>query len=159
MIKHDIEYAGFWVRVGASLIDTIFLCAIIYPPLIYIYGWQYFEPGSNWIIAGPADFLISWVFPMVLVIAFWIWKEATPGKMALSLRVVDADTGKTISLGQGLRRYLGYVVATLPLGVGLLWVGFDKRKQGWHDKMARTVVVRAKNNSSTPVSSPAAGPF
>lgn len=159
MIKDDIEYAGFWVRVGASLIDTIFLCAVIYPPLVYIYGWQYFEQSNNRVIAGPADLFISWVLPMVLVIAFWILKQATPGKMVLSLRVVDADTGKTISIGQGIRRYLGYVVATLPLGVGLLWVGFDKRKQGWHDKMAHTVVVRAKSNSSTPVSFPDADPF
>ena len=64
---------------------------------------------------------------------------------ALTLAFI-AVLGETLT--QLVIRYLGYFVSTIPLGLGLLWVGFDRRKQGWHDKMANTVVVRpAKKNA------------
>lgn len=149
MDKSEVEYAGFWVRVGATIIDTLLIMAITIPILSSIYGWKYF--GSEKLIAGPADLLISWIFPVVAVVWFWTQKQATPGKAALSLRVLDADTGENLSIGQSIGRYLGYFVSTIPFGLGLLWVGFDRRKQGWHDKLAHTVVVRAKNHGTEPV--------
>ena len=51
-------------------------------------------------------------------------------------------TGAGLTWGQSVGRYLGYFLATLPLGLGLIWVAFDKKKQGWHDKLAHTVVVK-----------------
>lgn len=57
MNESDFEYAGFWVRVGATLIDTLLVLAITFPLLISIYGWKYFDSDS--LISGPADFLIS----------------------------------------------------------------------------------------------------
>lgn len=138
------EYVGFWPRVGASLIDTILIMAVTVPLLIMVYGWAYFEtPG---LLAGPAEVLISWVFPVVAVILFWLYKQATPGKMVVSARVVDARTGNTLSVGQAIGRYLAYFLSTLPLGLGFIWVAFDARKQGWHDKLAGTVVIRAPNS-------------
>lgn len=74
---------------------------------------------------------------------FWRLWQATPGKALLSLRVVDADTGKTLSVGQAAARYVCYILSMLPAGLGFIWVAFDRRKQGWHDKIAQTVVVRA----------------
>jgi uncharacterized RDD family membrane protein YckC len=62
--------------------------------------------------------------------------------MALSLRIVDASSGGPASTMQYFGRYLAFFLATIPFGAGLLWVAFDGRKQGWHDKLARTVVVR-----------------
>lgn len=146
----EVEYAGFWIRVGAALIDTLLLAAIMLPLLVSIYGWAYFGEGTTF-FAGPADFLISWILPAVAVIAFWLTRQATPGKMVLSLRVVDATTGDTLSIGQSLGRYLGYYVSTIPLLLGLIWVAFDSRKQGWHDKLAGTVVVRSKSRGAEPV--------
>ena len=66
------------------------------------------------------------------------------GQVTISLRVVDATTGGPLSLGQSIGRYLGYYVSTIPLLMGLIWVAFDRRKQGWHDKLAGTVVIRSK---------------
>ena len=54
---------------------------------------------------------------------------------------MDAKTGQPASPLQCIVRYLGYFVSALPLGLGFIWVAFDKRKQGWHDKIARTLVV------------------
>ena len=76
---------------------------------------------------------------------FWLYKSATPGKMVLGLKVVDADSGTPLSVGQSIIRYLGYYIASIPLLLGLLWVGWDKKKQGWHDKLAKTVVVKNNN--------------
>ena len=62
--------------------------------------------------------------------------------MALRLRVVDAHNGQAISTPQAIGRYFGYYVSILPLLLGFIWVGIDKKKQGFHDKLAGTVVVR-----------------
>lgn len=97
------------------------------------------------LVKGPADVLITWVLPAVAVILFWIYRQATPGKMAISARIVDAKTGNPPSAGQLIGRYFGYFVSMLPLFLGLIWVAFDRRKQGWHDKLAGTVVVRNKD--------------
>jgi uncharacterized RDD family membrane protein YckC len=76
--------------------------------------------------------------------------------MALSIRVLDAESGATLTTGQSVGRYLAYFVSVIPFGLGLFWVGFDKRKQGWHDKLAHSVVVRAKNRGTDPVRFPQA---
>lgn len=144
MLEPDVEYAGFWVRVGASMIDTLLLLLVIFPLLVAIYGWAYFDVENTGFVAGSADFLLSWVAPAFAVIGFWMYKQATPGKMVLSIRIVDATTGSPPSAGQCVGRYLAYFVSTIPLGLGLIWVAFDRRKQGWHDKLAGTVVIRVK---------------
>ena len=138
-VSGDI-YAGFWIRVWASIIDS-FLAALVLGPIIWaVYGKDYFNSPA--LIAGPADFLLTWVVPPVVIVLFWIYKAATPGKMAAGIRVVDATSGEKPTAAQSIKRYLGYYVSLLPFGLGMLWVAFDARKQGFHDKLAGTVVVR-----------------
>ena len=62
--------------------------------------------------------------------------------MILKLVIVDEKTGGTPTISQWVVRYVGYYVAMLPFFLGLAWVGIDKRKQGLHDKLSRTVVVK-----------------
>ena len=143
------KYTGFWPRVGASLIDTIIMIVITYPLLIAIYGWGYLEETS--LFVGFADFIISWVFPLISVIVFWVYRQATPGKMAISARIVDARTGDKPTMKQFIVRYLGYIVSTIPLGLGLFWIAWDKKKQGWHDKLSGTVVISPKENKTQKV--------
>jgi uncharacterized RDD family membrane protein YckC len=147
MHSQDQEYAGFWIRVGASLIDTIIVLIIILPILTAVYGKAYWLENS--LVKGFWDFVFSYALPAVGVVIFWVYKSATPGKMATKLTIVDAKTGAKPTTGQFIIRYLGYYVAMLPLFLGIIWVGIDKRKQGWHDKLAGTVVLR--NNQTEPV--------
>ena len=147
--SNNLVYAGFWIRVGASLIDSILIMLLILPILIGIYGMEYFE--SEAFIAGAWDFLVSWVLPAIAVIIFWIYRSATPGKMAIKAKIVDARTGGKPSTGQFVSRYFGYFISIIPLMLGVIWVAFDKRKQGWHDKLAGTVVVRDKKKGPEPV--------
>ena len=135
----EMEYVGFWARVGATLIDTIMLLIITLPLTYLVYG-RVSSPGR--MAQGPVDVVINWLLPAVIVLWLWWQMQATPGKLAMSARIVDADTGEAPTLTQFLIRYVGYFVSSIPLGVGIFWVGLDRRKQGWHDKMANTVVVR-----------------
>ncbi len=136
------QYAGFWIRVWATLIDILLLSMITLPLTMLIYGNSMWE--SQRIILGPADFLINYTFPFIAVILFWIYKSATPGKMALNIKIVNADDGRKISVGQSIGRYFAYFPAILVFFIGIFWVAFDKRKQGWHDKLAGTVVIKKK---------------
>lgn len=138
----DLEYVGFWKRVVASLIDTALMMLIVGPVLYSVYGREYFH--SEKLIQGPADFVLSYLVPAIAVIAFWSAKQATPGKMVYDARIVDSRTGEPPSTIQYVVRYLGYYISIIPLCLGLLWVAWDPRKQGWHDKLAGTVVVRPK---------------
>jgi len=151
MQDQELEYAGFWVRTGAFIIDSLLIMLITFPLFISIYGWEYFDKKTTTFVAGPADFMISWVLSPIVIIMFWIFRQATPGKMVVSARIVDAATGNSPTVAQCIGRYLAYFVSSLPLGLGLLWVVFDKRKQGWHDKLAGTVVVRQTRRVPPPV--------
>jgi len=136
----EVEYAGFWIRVGAAIIDSILVLIIITPLLTAIYGETYLH--NELLFNGSWDVLLNYIFPALAVVVFWVYKSATPGKMATKLTIVDATTADKPSTQQFIIRYLAYYVSGIPFGLGLLWVAFDKRKQGWHDKIANTVVIK-----------------
>ena len=165
MDDQELEYVGFWPRVWASVIDSLLVTVILLPLLTRIFGVEksaddllglLSQSGGSLFLQllqpdGTVDFLVSWVLPALAVIIFWKYRQATPGKMAISARIVDAKTGGAPTTRQLIVRYLGYFVSTIPLGLGLLWVAFDPRKQGWHDKMAGTVVVRPRHRGPAEV--------
>lgn len=140
------NYVGFWPRVLASLIDTLAVMLVVVPTMIAVYGVAALQgSGEQFAVLGIWDVMINYVFPTIAVLAFWYYFAATPGKMLVNASIVDADTLGKASNKQLLIRYLGYFVSSLPLGLGFFWIAFDKRKQGWHDKMANTVVIRSRN--------------
>ncbi|MDY0973839.1 RDD family protein [Massilia sp. CFBP9012] len=152
MAPHDAsepEYVGFWLRVGAALLDTILMMMLTAPLLWYLYGPAYWHNPS--FDGGLADLLIGWVLPAIVIMLFWLARSTTPGKMAIDAVIVDARTGARPSARQFLVRYIGYFVSSIPLGLGLIWVGIDARKQGWHDKMAGTVVVKRRRRTTPPL--------
>jgi uncharacterized RDD family membrane protein YckC len=138
--NEEFEYVGFWPRLGATIIDSVLLSMIVYPLLYTIYGTHYFTDDR--FIAGGGHFLVSYVLPAITIIAFWVYRSATPGKMAIRATIVDAKTFLQPSKGQLIGRYFAYYISTIPLGLGFLWIAWDPKKQGWHDKLAGTVVVR-----------------
>ena len=113
---------------------------ILGPLLTLIYGKKYWYSES--LTHGGMDVFINYMLPAIAVVVFWIFKSATPGKMVTKLTIVDARTGGKPTTGQFIGRYFGYFVSIIPLFLGIIWVGIDKRKQGWHDKLAGTVVIR-----------------
>jgi uncharacterized RDD family membrane protein YckC len=136
---NNYSYAGFWIRVAAALIDTVFFAVVIYLPLTLIYGRDYWT--SEQIVMGFWD-VVLYIVPIVITVWFWVKYLGTPGKMVLRLRVIDANTGQAVSTAKGIGRYFAYYVSALPLLLGFIWVAFDKKKQGFHDKLAGTYVIR-----------------
>jgi len=138
-VQAEPRYVGFWKRVLASLIDTLILVVIIIAIALAFYGRQYMTLSSE----GKTllfDVIVQGVLPAVAAILFWRFRGATPGKMLISAKIVDAETLGAPSTGQLVGRYFAYIVSSI-LMLGFLWIAFDKRKQGWHDKLAGTVVI------------------
>ena len=143
IIDAHTRYAGFWRRLAATLIDTLLLVTLAIPVMmIFGHGMsQTLQPGTLPTAPGLNGLLLNYVLPLVLTVFFWRKYLGTPGKMLLSCRVVDAATGAPLRTGQAILRYFAYIVSTLPLCLGFLWIAWDKRKQGFHDKIAKSVVV------------------
>jgi uncharacterized RDD family membrane protein YckC len=136
------EYVGFWARVGASIIDSI-LMAIVLIPFARLFGiGTDFESALRF--DSPANIMVNGILPAVAVVIFWMYRQATPGKMLIHAKIVDAKTLGKPSTGQLIGRYFAYYLSTIVLLLGFIWVGFDARKQGWHDKLAGTLVIRSK---------------
>ena len=119
------EPVGFANRFAAATID--FLVLFIVTGLLAIVGWT--------------GFFVETLLPAAAVVWFWRRYGATPGKMAVSARIVDAASGGAPTLARLVTRYLAYLVSALPLFLGFVWIAIDRRRQGWHDKIARTMVV------------------
>ncbi len=129
MMPFLTEYAGFWRRLMAFLVDLLWISPLVASLLSinYNFEWQVF--------------LINHILPALLIIWFWIKYAATPGKLLFDCEIVDAITGQPITFKQALVRYAAYIVSALPLGLGFFWILWDKQKQAWHDKIAGTVVI------------------
>jgi len=157
------KYVGFWMRVVAGVVDILILGLIVILLLYWVYGSSYFTSlldayvaallgGSNAgtasrpMFVGPADVLINVVLPILLFVIFWRFGGATPGKMLISAKIVDAKTLRDPAAWQLLVRFLVLAVSVISLGIVLIWIAFDRRKQGLHDKLARTVVIYMKND-------------
>ena len=135
----EVSYAGFWARFFASVLDSLIQMLVLIPLIFMLYGREIFvNPAFD---SGAGGIFVQYLLPMLWVILFWKYKSATPGKMMMGMSVVDATTGATPSMPRLIMRYFGYLVSALPCLLGFFWVGWDKRKQGFHDMIANTVVV------------------
>ena len=131
------DFAGFWQRALALLIDWLIVIVISMPIIVVAFGAEYFSLDPM----RRAWDLLTVLILGVLVVGFWRHCGATPGKLAVGLRIVDAETGRTPTTGRLVVRFLCYLLSALPLYLGFLWAAIDRRKQGWHDKIAGTVVI------------------
>ncbi|WP_373083123.1 RDD family protein [Zhongshania sp.] len=153
----SLEYAGFWVRVWASIIDTVLFGLLLVPIFALTMGdaqWSSIERDGmhastmsfqSMSMTGAVSVLLNYILPALVIIVFWVYKSATPGKLLLKIKIVDAKTGAKPAAWQWLIRYIGYYVSAFVFMLGFIWVGLDRRKQGWHDKLAGTVVISAKS--------------
>ena len=149
----ELEYAGFWVRGGAAIIDSV-ICIVAMTVFLVLVRLGCGVDVLEQELQNPYSLtkvLEQIVIPAVFTFGFWMTMQATPGKIVVGVRILDAGTGEAPTVLQWTIRYLGYIVSTIPLGLGLIWAGFDDRKQAWHDKLAGTVVVRSKRRGPVPV--------
>lgn len=140
--KPEMEYAGFWRRVVAYLIDSIIWAAVLWP--LTGFAMAIAETEQEIAKAAVVATLLLLVMLAILVAyypAFWAWRGQTPGKMAMGIKLIRTD-GSPITVGTAFLRYLSYSVSAAILYIGFIMIIFDSRKQGLHDKIAGTYVVR-----------------
>jgi uncharacterized RDD family membrane protein YckC len=119
-----VVYGGFWIRLVAYIIDWVLwiVVAAVLTPL------------------GLAA--IGSILSIVYFIGMWGYMGQTVGMMPFGLRVVRADNGAKITWTQAILRYIGMIISFLCIFIGVIWVAFDPKKQGWHDKIGGTVVIK-----------------
>jgi uncharacterized RDD family membrane protein YckC len=144
-ISTSAAYAGFWIRAAAASIDSIAVW-ILQIILTIVLGAMAGLLTSDMDGDSIASVVILALFSSVVGIAYYVVFTGscgqTPGKMLLHLKVVRSD-GSAMTYGRAaLREILGKFVSGITLGVGYLMVVFDARKQGLHDKIADTCVLR-----------------
>jgi uncharacterized RDD family membrane protein YckC len=123
--------AGFWERMGAAFLDMVvvgFITGIAHRPLGFLLAF----------LNGPPIFFIV---ALAYFAGLWAWKGTTIGGIVLKLQVVRQDGGPLTFL-VALVRGLAAAFSAVVLFLGFFWIGWDREKQGWHDKIAGTVVVR-----------------
>lgn len=111
---------GFWQRMGAGFLDLVLVG----------------------ILSSVAhSMLLGWLVALAYFAGMWTWKGTTVGGIVLGLKVVRLD-GQPVTFAVALVRALAAAFSVVVLFLGFLWIAWDPEKQGWHDRIAGTVVVR-----------------
>ena len=141
-------YAGFWYRALALIIDSVLsvvLTLAIVMPLAFVMGAamsrSYSLPeieAAGGLLGNVFGVAIGWLYFTISESSSW---QATLGKRMLGLRVTD-ETGNRIGFGRANGRYFSKFLSAITLGIGYLMVAFTDKKQGLHDKMAGTLVLK-----------------
>lgn len=170
MEQQQFQYAGFWRRFVAYIIDQILIGAVNFAILLPLYlilglgvfAFENFEGFENFSNVNStvqyedeytAAFVIAIIFVALIVggisiIIQWLYyalmesssKQATLGKMALGIKVTDMN-GNRISFGRATGRYFGKIISGLILNVGYIMAAFTQKKQALHDLMANCLVI------------------
>ena len=148
-----MHYAGFWIRVGAYLIDIIIL--VIAMSLLQAItgidmGANYSAQLNDALVEGGSSetSAVGQLLGLIIGIAYFAGLEssawqATVGKKALGLTVIDAS-GRRISFLRAVGRYFAKILSGIILAIGYIMVAFTQKKQGLHDMLASTLVVKGK---------------
>ncbi len=144
-----VRYGGFWRRVGAAFVDGVIVWIVILAASFLMRISAGVPVAPLWKGSAGATPLFTCVEALVRLVIGWIYsaslessvKQATIGKMALGMRVTDL-AGRRISFGRATGRHFGKFLSSLILGIGFLMVAFSEKKQGLHDRIAKTLVVR-----------------
>ena len=144
------EPAGFASRAVAFVTD-----AVIFGVSHALLAWTIVQIAA--LLARPSfsQRLEPWVVTVgggVIAVAYsvisWSWFGRTPGKALLGLAVTTSDGARPGPL-RSLLRFLGYLLSTIPLGAGFLWILVDDHRRGWHDHLAGTRVVYRRRTLAT----------
>ena len=144
-----LHYAGFWKRVGASILDGLIVAAVSFAA----FGASRLPNGQTnpdevfrvlfsdqGLVEGLRGFLIQWAYYAVMESSP---QQATLGKMAAGIKVADLH-GNRLGFGRATGRYFGKTASTIICGAGYLMAAFTEKKQTLHDLMAGTLVLEKR---------------
>ena len=154
------NYAGFWLRFVAYIIDAVLIYVVqsfVFIPLFAMFGFSFAAQMGNPEAMTEAEAIgmigplmgmmgATMILGIVISIAYWSIMEAsrlqaTVGKLALGLIVTDAH-GNRLNVGQAIVRNLSKILSSMILCIGYIMAGFTDKKQGLHDMIANTLVVK-----------------
>jgi uncharacterized RDD family membrane protein YckC len=119
-------YGGFWIRFAAYLIDVLTIGI----------------PVAVLTAMNPSLAVLAFIVLPVYFVVLWTTTGRTFGMVLCGLRIVRSTDGGRVGLRRAMLRLAGFLLAAIPLDIGLVWAAFDERKRGWHDMVAGTVVIR-----------------
>jgi uncharacterized RDD family membrane protein YckC len=160
-------YGGFWRRLFAFMLDNIIIYLLVITILtigMFVLGVSSglhgINPGGGHMLAALLRFIILFhILYLFMCLAYFTYFIGicgkTPGKMVFGLKVIRV-TGEPLTFGMAFLRWIGYFLSSLPFNLGFIWIAFDGKKQGFHDKIAGTVVVldSQQDGTDTPASVP-----
>ncbi|ATD68483.1 transporter [Luteimonas chenhongjianii] len=142
VLGRDVVLAGFWKRVAAYLIDSVIvgLAGMALAAFALSFAGVAGLGRGEWMNA-----LVTNLISIALSASYYAWfhashSMATPGKMAVGIKVVRLD-GERISLARAIGRYFATILSGMIFGIGFLMAGFTERKQALHDMVCDTLVV------------------
>jgi len=146
-----VRYAGFWIRFLARFIDGMILGMaglILRLPLVIMLGvgtGRIYQFGMTPALGAAmgVSLLVNLLVGLAYEVYFVSTRGATPGKMALGLKIVRAD-GSPVDAGLALGRYFAQWISWIPLGIGYIMAGFDSQKRALHDRICETRVIHAR---------------
>ncbi|MBN1376683.1 MAG: RDD family protein [Dehalococcoidia bacterium] len=158
--EYALEYAGFWLRFAAGLIDLMILLAglyILYCVVSQSFFWIF--PHVPQVMSSlqeiPSEAQVSqrmiWLMVIVLLVFIigstvyyvvcWASSGQTVGKICLGMKIIRTDSS-SVDLKIAFIRFLGSFLCIATLGIGFILIAFDSHKQGLHDRIADTYVVK-----------------
>lgn len=136
-VDKKLNYAGFWIRVAAAIIDSILMYIVFFGAAFL------FADGLSSFATTGMSITLQLIFAAAGILYFAGMesssRQATLGKMAVGIKVGNAQGGQ-LSFGNAIGRYFAKIVSAIILYIGFMMVGWDKKKQGLHDKLASTYV-------------------
>lgn len=149
VVPGPFGYGGFWRRFGARFVDGIIQGVVLFPLGMAVglkFGASGTIQGGGWsgfilmqLVTQTLSIIVALGYEIFFVRKF----DATPGKMALGLKVFRAD-GSKLSVGRIAGRYFGTLVSSLTLCIGYIMAGFDDEKRALHDRIADTRVIKTR---------------
>lgn len=141
-------YASFLIRLGAALIDSVLVAVVSFTIAFVLYILGNAVSGGD--ASSPTVLALNGIvslFNLVFGLGYYIYFTGktgqTLGKRALKIKVVQVGSDAPLGyVNAFLREVVGKLLSSLVFGLGYLWVIWDKDKQGWHDKIAKTVVIK-----------------
>jgi uncharacterized RDD family membrane protein YckC len=137
----SFEQAGFLLRIGAFMLDMIATMIFL---LFVTFVVSNFSSYPEIISKISNIFLLVFFISNFLI--FPCVKGQTIGKWLIGIRIISSDQTKAKISQILIRHILGYFLALFPFALGLLWIIWDPKQQGWHDKLAKTLVIKKRFN-------------
>lgn len=139
----EIPVIGFGRRLAAALIDgliLLFVSSVLTMVIVILWGTLTANANNEPTLFVTVMSICGLALSFLYYVGAWSSSGQTIAKNLLGIKVVGAD-GKPLPVSKAILRYVGYILSAVPLSLGFLWIAFDKKRQGWHDKIASSYAV------------------